>query len=344
MRRRRKQPEEIKPQVAIKKPPVRFAETQALLSQLTNKMGHPVISYWNSSDGSICSNDVVALNTLLQEVGSVGKIGLFVKSGGGNGESSLRMVHLLRQHAENIDIYIPLEASSAATMLSLGGNRIYMGPMAQLSAVDTSLGHALSPLDRDNNRVRVSQDEVERLLRLWRETDGAGGTRNPFTELYQHIHPLVIGAVDRVSALSTRICSEILSYHMEEQDRIEQISHTLNSEYPSHSYPITMREAQRIGIQAEPIDDEILKLLLALNDEYSAMGQAASTDIDENNSHDESILNILEVPGKQIFFQNQKDWFYRENERRWVVMNNRSSWKSVSGDLEKPKIEQFYIS
>jgi hypothetical protein len=27
-----------------------------------------------------------------------------------------------------------------------------------------------------------------------------------------------------------------------------------------------------------------------------------------------------------MFFQRDKDWFYRQEERRWVALNDRSAW------------------
>jgi hypothetical protein len=154
------------------------------------------------------------------------------------------MVHLLRNQIDRLDMLVPIEAASAATMLSLGADRILMGPIAHLSAVDTSLTHDLSPLDRDNDRVGVSQDELERVVRLWRENAGAED-ENPYRFLFKHVHPLVIGGVDRASALSTRICREILATHLTDSDRINAISAELNAGYPSHSYPITLVEARR---------------------------------------------------------------------------------------------------
>jgi hypothetical protein len=143
------------------------------------------------------------------------------------------------------------------------------------------------------------------------------------------VHPLVIGAVDRASALSTRLCVDILSYHLKDSQKAEEISNVLNSGYPSHSYPITLREAQRIGLNAEPQNQTVNHLLLELNEIYSEMGQQASTDFDEGRSHDASILNILEGKGVQIFFQNDKDWHYRVAERRWVTLNNNSCWRKA---------------
>src|SRR5215217_6904235 len=89
--------------------------------------------------------------------------------------ASLRMVHLLRTYARKVTVLAPLNCASAATMLALGANTIAMGPLSYLTAVDTSLEHDLSPVDHTNNLVAVSNDEVERVIRLWKEH--AGGAR-----------------------------------------------------------------------------------------------------------------------------------------------------------------------
>jgi hypothetical protein len=227
-------------------------------------------------------------------------------------------------------------------MLALGADRILMGPLAHLSAVDTSLTHDLSPIDRDNDRVSVSNDELLRVIRLWTE-QAKDSTANPYEALFPFVHPLVIGAVDRSSALSTRICEEILSYHMDDALRAREISNILNSGYPSHNYPITLREAKRIGLNVEPMDDGVNALLFELNEIYSEMGQSASTDFDEKNSHDNSILNILESSGLLIYFQLDKDWHYRGEERRWVALNDKSSWRKAEMVKGKLSISQLHV-
>jgi hypothetical protein len=320
---------------APNQPPILFHRTQAILAQMAALLDEPVITYWNSTAGSICSNDVVGLYAVLQSLGRVERLSLFIKSDGGFGQASLRMVNLLRQHAGRLTAVVPLECASAATMLALGADRILMGPLAYLSAVDTALSHDLSPLDRDNNRVRVSQDELRRVVGLWQH-QSREGSANPYEALFAHVHPLVIGAVDRASALSTRLCVEILGHHMHDLSRAEEIAATLNVGYPSHNYPITLAEAIRIGLRAEPLPQPLNRLLLELNEVYSEMGQRASTDYDERNSHDNSIVNILEGSGLQVFFQNDKDWYYRAEERRWVTLNEKSGWRKaelVDGEL-----------
>jgi hypothetical protein len=40
-------------------------------------------------------------------------------------------------------------------------------------------------------------------------------------------------------------------------------------------------------------------------------------------------MNIIEGAGRQVFFQHEKDWHYRVEERRWISMNDRSSWRKA---------------
>jgi len=319
-----------------------FEKTQKIRQQIESELGEPFITYWNSPDGSICANDVSGLFGILRSVGQIPRLSLFIKSAGGSVEASLRLVHLLRQFVSRLTALVPLECASAATMLALGADKILMGPLAHLSAVDTSLTHDLSPIDRDNNRVRVSQDELHRVVRLWQK-EGRRNDSNPYQSLYAYVHPLVIGAVDRSSALSTKLCVEILSYHLKDRKKAQRISSILNSEYPSHGYPITLREARRIGLKAEPLAEGVNQLLFELNETYAEMGQRASTDFDERNSHDNSILNIIEGRRLQIFFQNDKDWHYRAEERRWVTLNDKSCWRKAETVKGKTSVSIFHV-
>src|SRR4051812_22240322 len=221
----------------VAQPPILMERTQPVIERLSALLGEPVFTYWNSTKGAICQNDVAGLYALVRSTGKLERLSLFIKSDGGSGQAALRMVNLLRRYVKHLTVLAPLECQSAATMLALGADRIIMGPLAHLSAVDTSLTHDLSPIDRDNDRVSVSQDELHRVVRLWRG-EGKGRSSNPYASLFPHVHPLVIGAVDRASALSTKLCFEILSYHMKDAKKARRISEVLNSAYPSHTYPI----------------------------------------------------------------------------------------------------------
>jgi len=253
------------------------------------------------------------------------------------------MVNLIRRYCKKLVALVPLECASAATMIALGAEDIQMGPIAYLTAVDTSLTHDLSPIDRDNDRVSVSLDEVKRVINLWRKNETATRDMNPYHAMFQYIHPLVIGAVDRADSLSLMLCEEILSHHIRNQAKRSEIAATLNSKYPSHAYPILMDEAKKIGLNALPMDPDVASLLLDLNHIYSEMGQKATTDISDTESHSNEIINILEREGCQIHFQQDKDWFYRTEERRWIVLNDASGWHQASRRKGKVTQEALFL-
>ncbi|MFT4637236.1 MAG: hypothetical protein ACI8T1_000545 [Verrucomicrobiales bacterium] len=336
-----------KKDIRITKPPNLFKHTQAKIKEIEAELGGTFLVYWSAGIGMITHSDVPPLAEVLKHVGDHEKVYLFLKSNGGDGQSALRMVNLLRQHGKRLTALIPLECASAATMISLGADEVQMGPLAYLTAVDTSLTHDLSPVDRNNYLISVSQDELNRVTNLWHEADSElkdpKAQSNPYAKLYEHIHPLVFGAIDRASSLSLKICEEILSYHVKDPKERARISRILNADYPSHSYPITLREAQRIGLKVKAMDEALNDQLFEINAIYSEMGQRALTDFDELNYHDHEVQTIIEGRGIQFTYQNDKDWHYRQEERRWIPLNDMSCWNRYIAVGAKSKSSTFHV-
>jgi hypothetical protein len=332
----------MKEGIEIKKPPILFDKTQEIIGKISELSNGDFITYWVSSNGRIVGDDIIVFYDILKNNKKHDLLYLFIKSDGGSGEGSLRIINLFRQFYKRIIAYVPLDCASAATMLVLGADSIKMGPLAYLSAIDTSITHDLSPLDRYNALVSVSQNELSRVINLW-EQNKQSQDLNPFIELYKHIHPLVFGAVDRATSLSIRITTEILSFHMKDKKAAEKISNCLNSDYPSHSYPITYREAKELGLNVETLDSVINDLLLKLNEYYSEMAQMAYTDYDQENYHDNEILKVIEGNGMQLFYQKDKDWHYRSEEKRWIPMNDESSWRKLEKEGDKTEPTAFHI-
>ncbi|HUL75887.1 MAG TPA: hypothetical protein VL691_01380, partial [Vicinamibacteria bacterium] len=114
------------PRVKLKTPPLLYQRTQTLLGRIQKKVAGTFFSYWTSTSGSVCDNDVSALHALLEARGRQERIALLVKSDGGSGMAALRLVHLLRRYASRLTVIAPLNCASAATMLALGADTIQM--------------------------------------------------------------------------------------------------------------------------------------------------------------------------------------------------------------------------
>ena len=200
-----------------KQPPMLFLQTQEIISQIEKFLDAPLITYFNSNSGSVCENDAIGFFRQLKGK-KFKKLYLYIKSDGGSGIAALKIVSILRNHCDELIALVPSNCASAATMMALGANKIIMSSLGYLTSVDTSLRHELSPRTNTNDLVSVSMNELDRVVKLWKESEKPND-ENPYKSLYEYIHPLVFGAVDRASSLSLKICSEILRYHHSDDEK-----------------------------------------------------------------------------------------------------------------------------
>ncbi len=102
----------------------------------------------------ICRPTKWWLRTDRLSAGRGDKIELLLYSPGGHPEIAFQMMKFLRGRFKTVNVIVPLEAKSAATLMCLGADKIYMGELAELWPIDIQLddpleqgGKSFSPLD-----------------------------------------------------------------------------------------------------------------------------------------------------------------------------------------------------
>ena len=107
-----------------KAPPNLFKRTQAIVAEVQKRVPGTFLTYWTSTSGSVCDNDVMALHEVLRSVPVSSRITLFVRSDGGSGMAALRMVHLMRTYARHITVVVSDRPDTGGAPASRGaGNR-----------------------------------------------------------------------------------------------------------------------------------------------------------------------------------------------------------------------------
>ena len=76
------------------------------------------------------------------------RIALIVDSPGGEGRSAYSLARLLQRHCDGWTAVVPRYAKSAATLLVMGADRIYMGRDAELGPLDAELADSSSRADQ----------------------------------------------------------------------------------------------------------------------------------------------------------------------------------------------------
>lgn len=209
----------------------------------------------------------------LMRMGKQERIDLFLYSPGGITIAGYALVNLVREFCKEFNVIISFKALSCATLISLGANEVIMTPMGQLSPIDPSVQHPLGPVIQIPGQptgqfVPVNVEDVNAFVDLARKEIGLNNEesmKKVFELLGTKVHPLVLGAVQRSREQIAFLASNLLKYHVDDDEKIEQIVKILTRERFSHDYIIGRREAKKIlGLNITEPEEDLLKDIMDL--------------------------------------------------------------------------------
>jgi hypothetical protein len=324
--------------IDIKQPPIQWDQTQHSIQQLESKLNGKVIVYYTSS--SIVGDDVKYFYAHLRDIGFQDTLYFVLVSSGGDGKSAYRIASLLRNYCNKLVIIVPEMCASAATMLTLSADEIRMTPLAYLTAVDTSIIHPLNPRDADNKPVKVELEEVKRALGVLISNSDPEDKADIYKTVFNYIHPVAFGSMERTSTLSEMICYDALELRKEPLSKAatKKLIKKLNREYPSHSYPITRNKARELGLNVVDTDEELDKMLGQLLSTYRFMTEPVRTELTDSFFHTEKFLNIIESTTKRFVVSQiterridpiVKGWTTLKDEFKWLFMQKNAKDQEI---------------
>ena len=232
-------------------------------------------------------------------------VDLWLDSPGGSARDAYKIALLLRSVASHIRVVIPDYAKSAATLLSLVADEIYMGPAAELGPIDVQLDYEKSPgitvsaLDRVGNLNEITEAARDIVLGLGGEVRsatrlGRGETVAVMAELASSLlKPLVEQVDPTILHQSVRMLREAAGYGMRllltredcPRELVATLPDRLTTAYPTHGYAISLDEASELGLPVKPIEEyEFCEQVLACYQE----NQESRTNVVE-------VLNVIEA-------------------------------------------------
>ena len=223
-----------------------------LIKEIENlRQSRVVTLVYNESAGAMLTPSVFTpLESTLSRLGHVPTLDLFLISIGGMTEVPWRIVSLLREFTDKLGVIVPRKALSGATHISLGADDLVMTPFSCLGSVDPKLGHPLLSKDQNGNPIATSVQDLKHCIEFIRVQLGESATSQDLaqiiSELFQHINPLAIGALEQSYKLSRLITEKVLRTRREplKKEHIEKIVDTLAGRYFSHSFLISRAEVE----------------------------------------------------------------------------------------------------
>jgi hypothetical protein len=147
-----------------------------LISYLQKALKAKVITYIASlyhPVPMIMSQDIPLFEDLLRSVGAADEGYLIINSPGGDGNVAEKIITMCRQRfTKSFQVIVPNFAKSAATMVALGSDKIWMGYLAELGPIDPQLGNPfgggliparsfIDGLEMIRHNVKVDGDPVQ---------------------------------------------------------------------------------------------------------------------------------------------------------------------------------------
>lgn len=202
-------------------------------------------------------------------------VDLVIDSAGGDISVAYQMVELLRLHTERVFACVPFYAKSAATLLCLGADVIFLDKMAQLGPLDAQVQDrskaeftsALNPFKALEQAHLFSLDALDTSVRMIAGSSGLDlkesirhainfvvGTTGP---LFSQLDPEKLGEYSRALAEGSEYGNRLLRRFTDWDDRkrafvVDKLVHG----YPSHKYVIDYHELEELGFKVQLFEGE----------------------------------------------------------------------------------------
>lgn len=207
------------------------------------------------------------------------RIDLLLNSLGGDIHAAYKLVKVLRSKCGTLNVIVPYYAKSAATLIALGGDKIYMGQHSELGPLDAVIEHPLAegtrlsaldgvkPLDflagycealaLEGIGLRI-RNEVE--LGRQESLDLTLDFLSRFVEpIMRQLNPVFVNMCVRYLQVAEKYGGELLrEYMFKNKSHADEMADStifeLVWEYPEHAYAIGIDEARRLNLEVEEVE------------------------------------------------------------------------------------------
>lgn len=203
---------------------------------------------------SIDIDDLYEIENVIEELEDAGKLPkklhLVIQTPGGLVSVSTKLANYLRKTFDDIQAFIPYEASSGGTVLCLAANRITLGKLANLTPIDPQLPY---------EGIRVSAASFQRAVNTFEERFGKkrpGEIPPPYQEMCDKIDPVILTEMNKIWQDTASVALSLLeqSYKpktKEDKDKVMETAFTLTFSPSPHGHMIDADEAQTMGLQVD---------------------------------------------------------------------------------------------
>lgn len=215
------------------------------------------------------------LLSINRKEGKKDAIDLFLYSRGGRVEVPWRIVSTIREFCREFNVIIPYKAHSAATMIALGADNIYMTRKGELGPIDPALTITQGG-DGTIIQQEINVEDVLSYISFLKDrakiTD-QNALSNTISPLAQRLEPWLIGGIHRTHEHINLVARKLLSTRKKkiEESKAATIVESLVEKIYLHGHAIGRQEAKELNLPIEKENTELENLIWELYLKYEEM-------------------------------------------------------------------------
>lgn len=246
-----------------------YIERKSLYEKIEKIRKKPLISYVtsirNGLGGSMAGDSIRPLIDQLEMIPQDEKdVDFLIISNGGDPITALRIMTILRERFDTVSVLLPYVAYSAATILSLGADKIIMHKYSNLGPVDPQLTVSHKGTDGKIDQLQFGSEDITNFIDFLKKDVGISNQEylaNSTKDLIGQVGSLSIGSAKRSQRLSLTLSERMLLTHLKSKSKAKEIAQKLNSSYYHHGYAVGRKEALEIGLPVEVPSSDLEDLL-----------------------------------------------------------------------------------
>jgi len=234
---------------------------QEIIRSIEKELNKTIVTFFTSFAFPVMieDQDAIMLEEVLQNTDDLEKgLILIINSPGGSGLAAERIINVCRSYSKDkFDVIVPNMAKSAATMICLGSNKIYLSKTSELGPIDPQItikeGEAFKRLSVHS--IITSYEN------LFQKAVNTKGRLEPFLQQLSRYDARDIEEFYRAMELSESIAVKYLKKGMMKdlpengiKNKIKPFLSPLKTK--SHGRPIFFDEAIKCGLKVDVIDIE----------------------------------------------------------------------------------------
>lgn len=238
-----------------------YSIRQKLIKEIQEITKRKLVTYIANSThpfAIIVRDDVLALEDIFRLMEGQEQGDLLINSPGGEPNAAEKILMMFRSRfSKEFNVLVPDYAKSAATMIALGSDKIYMGYLSELGPIDPQLLMVLPNGQQQMVPARAYVDGLEDIRKRIKEGKEPAQLYYP---MLSQIRPEMIRICENAIADSREFAAKWLKQYMlkGKPTKAIKIARMLSEAkaYRSHGKVINHTEAQKLGLNIELVKND----------------------------------------------------------------------------------------